>query len=436
MRRLRQLRTRRTVAGSRRVTGLGVVIGALAVGFLIGPRTLAATTSGAVTHWGGWPLETAFALAVLASAVLTFRVVEVLFRTDDAQALDMLPIPGAAYAADRLAVLLRDAGAAALFGTALLAPGLLRPGGDLAAVAIAYLAVACLVAVGSGFGVVTLAAASAQDGATGSRSGAVYHFAPGVAFGVTAALLLFLKLGFEQPFADAARNVAVGGLSRAAQVALGVPLLAALALCAFGARAYSRVHHALQARFREADSVTSGRFAERSAAFAPGERDAVTLWTSATRAQLLRRHPLLLPSSWIAGVVGVMIAWGAGGEVPGTLMAAVGTVWLVWVVHPLRRWRRLADEGPYSLASTLPGGAARRTGGERASTAALSQHVWPLLLPAVAAGGVLPAAAYAAVVVAATAAYAGLRSQSPNRAAAGASLAALVVSLVTTWMLP
>ena len=66
----------------------------------------------------------------------------------------------------------------------------------------------------------------------------------------------------------------------------------------------------------------------------------------------------------------------------------------------------------------------------------MNQHVWPLLLPAVATGGVLPAVAYAAVVVAAAAAYAGLRAQSPSRAAAWASVAALVVSLVTTWMLP
>jgi hypothetical protein len=437
MRQLRALRTRRTVTGARRWLVGAAALAALGVGAMVGPSTIAPTQSGAVTHWGGWPLETAFQLAVMAAAVLTFRVVEVLFRTDDAQALDMLPIPGAAYAVDRVAVLLRDAALAAVFGAALLAPSVMRPGGELAAIAILYLAASGLVTVGAGFGVVTLAATSAHEGATGNRSGAVYHFAPGVAFGVAAALLLFLKLGFEQPFADAARNVGAGpGLSRAAQVALGVPLVGSLLLCAAGARAYSRMHHALQARFREADSVASGRFAERAQAFAADEGDPTRLWASATRAQLLRRHPLLLPSSWIAGAIGVMVAWGAGGELPAGLMAGVATLWLVWVVHPLRRWHRLPDAAPFALASTLPGHRARLAGGQSASGKALGEHLIPMLLPAIATGTISAALGYVAVLLAATAAYIALRSQPPTRAASGACAAALFVSLATAWILP
>lgn len=433
---LRERDTRRRLRGRRLAAiALGTLVLAALVA-LLGPAELTATRQGGVTHYGGWPVETAFTALLLVAAVLTYRVVDVLFRTDGARAIDLLPVPGAAFARDRLGVVLRDGMVAGSILTLATVPLLVRPGAELALAAIAYVWLGIGVCVAAGFGTIASAGAATADpehqiaqslDAAGQRAGTIFHFAPGAAFGVVAALLLFLKLGIEEPLraAEAGRGYA---LTRAFQVAVGAPLLLAAFALVSGLRGYARHHHALQARFREADSISAGRYAERTRAFRPDSAEARHVWRDAFAAQLSRRHALLLPSSWVAGVVGVLVAWALRGQMPPAALSAIACFWLVLVVHPARRAAGLAAAQPFSLASTLPGAAARAEGAEASVRAILRQHLLPVALPAVALGSLPAAAGHVAALAAAGVLYGATGSRTASvRAASGLIAAALVL---------
>lgn len=445
---LRRVRTARQAHVASRqlpLVGLACVAAAL-VGGVLAPESIAPENvggQGGVTHWGGWPLERAFSIAVLIAAGLAFRVVEVAFRTDDAHALELLPLPGLAVAADRLALLTRDALLAALIGFAFVAPSALRPGGGaLASAAGVYLVLTSLLSVALTFGAIAWAGgATTDEGALaasidgrGERAGAIYHSVPGVAFGVAAFAALFAKLGVEEPLRVLAQQGALGW-TNAASVALGIPVALALGLLVAGMRAWAASFHDVVARFREAEGVLIGGFGSREDAMGDLPSDDSRAMGRVLSVQLRRRHPMTLAAAWVLAAIGLLVGWSAEGTVGPLLLGALAAAWALFGVHPARRVRHLPSLHDAGAARWLMDDRALEESVRRAVAASLQPLALPLALPALGLG-VRGGLAYLAMVAAALGAYLATH-QRVGRAGVAAASGALALALVAlgAWFL-
>lgn len=440
---LAHVRDARRGRGSRAPALAAAALCLLAAGWALCPDELGAEAQGAVTHWGGWPLERAFSIALLVGAWLSFRVVEVAFRTEDAHALELLPVPGIACALDRLALLVREAMAGALLGGAFLAPALARPGGaPLFVAALGFLTLTGLMSVAISFGAIAWAGgASTARGALaasldgrGERAGALYHSVPGAAFGVAAFSALFAKLGVEEPLRVLTQTGDIGW-TNAASVALGVPLGVAALLLLAGLRAWRDHFHDVVARFREAEGVMIGGYGAREDKLSLKAEPDTDAMADVIAMQLRRRHPLTVPGAWIFGAIGLMVAWSARGTVGPLLLSALAVGWLLIGANPARRVRSLASLSSAGTARWLIDDLSLEAATRRAVRDALPPLLAPLALPALALG-VHGAVAYASVVLSGALGYALIHGRTGSATAALAGgFGALALSSVLAWSL-
>ncbi len=355
------------IISRRRSTGLSVssvagylvlLLASAAGGFLMAPTSLAPFVDGDITRHGGWCLESAFTAACLIAAISAFRAMETLYRDDDA-AMQLHPFHGGALALDRLTQVARDTGLVFSLPVAAFAPLIIRGDGAFAMAGIAWLAVAFGVVVACSFaGNVLIAdqaggADSAVTRAAGATSGGVFHIAPGITLAVSAALLLFAKLGFEELLRTRYESGAFE-LTRAAQVALGGSIVVAVLLCIAAFRRYSARYASLQCAFRMADFVGTSQVdgfddeLKREPAGSPG-----TLFGAALAIQLRRKHPFLRGASVSVALLLVFVGWATRGSISALLPALAASAWLALYVAPaLRVWRLLTPESEY-LAGTL-----------------------------------------------------------------------------------
>lgn len=397
----------------------GAASGAAAVGLWAAPQTLEPTVSGAVTHWGGWTLETTFVGVVLVAALATFRVVEVLYRAKDAPALRALPLSGVAVGLDRL----RTCVAETLLGNLLVGvfvavPALVAEAWPALAASLVLLAAATVVTPLIAFGVVVSAGvASAVPRSAAGRAvasggpasaDAAHHFAPGAAFGAVAALLLLAKLGAEDPLRVS--SAVSYGFSKAAAFGLSLPVLASVALGGYALRGYGRHHDALQARFVDAEAhrVDTGYayFTEGPLALSPLERrlglpDA--LLYRKDRLQLARSKPFLRVGSYAIAALALVVGWAGSSAVSASGLGLALVVWLAVMVAPYRRLASLHGEEEYGFADMLAPADARLRSRRWAAAIETSIHAVPLALAGLALG-LAGAATLAGIVVAGAAA--------------------------------
>src|SRR5690606_14578269 len=199
---------------------LGVLAFFLVVGLAIVPNPV---LRGNDADPGGTVLEMAFWLVCLASAVVSFRVMEALYRTGDVHLLAPLPIRPWPLFVYRTNNLLFEAAFGTGCGAALFAPVIWR--GDVA------LFLACLYVIAAGFLVTVAIGLGVQlyagvanlrgDGGMGAGGPMAFSMAPGIALGIAVALILFQKLVAEEFLRE--------GFNRGAQVGIGIALGASAA---------------------------------------------------------------------------------------------------------------------------------------------------------------------------------------------------------------
>ena len=392
----------------KRRPGLGVgwivaaVLAALSAGLLAGPAEVSPTQVGAVTHWGGWALETAFVGAVLVACVATFRVVELLFRANDAPALRTLPLAGGAVGRDRLLAVASESAAGLALVACFVAPTLVRSDPEYAVVTLGFLAAAGLLVPLVGFGVVVSAMVATVDpdaiaskltGGTLDRRGAVHHLSPGAAFGAVASLLLLLKLGSEEPLRVWSES---GGLAmtNAGWIGIGIPVLTALGIGAIALRDFATNFHEVQASLFDAEVpppdtgyeyFRNEEKRDRLEAFA---RPLMSALYRKDRLQVARSSPFLFPSTLFVSIVAAFSLWASRGTVvrPGTVGILLG-LWLVVVVAPKRRLARLPGEETYGLAAMLADASSRVGARRLAASSVAARHAIPLSVVALVAGG-------------------------------------------------
>jgi hypothetical protein len=213
---------------------------------------------------GAAALEAAFWLAALASSVLNFRVMELLFRRKDVRALEHFPIRLYALYIDRLLAALGEALAAALILAAFFVP-MIWHGGELAAGAsIALIAVGLLTGSAIGFAVQlsagsTLAETRAPDpdvprADTRNVSGGasqVFLYAPGIALAISVIIILLAKLVLGEV-------IKAGEPTRAFGVGMGILGLGFAVALAVSFKNFVKAFPRMTARFHEADFIGYG----------------------------------------------------------------------------------------------------------------------------------------------------------------------------------
>ena len=374
---------------------------AAVAGALAGPDEIAPTQVGVVTHWGGWALETAFVGAVFVACVATFRVVELLFRAQDAPALRTLPLAGGAVARDRFLAVSKETWLGVGLVFAFLAPVLLQSSVEYGLVTVAFLIASALLIPMVGYGVVVSAMVATVDadsiaskltGGTLDRRGAVHHLSPGVAFGAVASLLLLLKLGSEEPL----RVWSEGGaltMTNAGWIGCGIPLLTAFVAAVVSVRDFSKNFHEVQASLFDAEVPPPDtgyeyfQNAQRQGWLESQARPLVAALYRKDRLQVARSSPFLFPSTLFVAIIAGFSLWASAGTVvgPGTVGVMLG-LWLVVVVAPSRRLARLPGEEEYGLAQMLAGDADRSAARRLAAATLVARHAVPLLVAGLVAG--------------------------------------------------
>lgn len=210
---------------------------------------------------GSAALEAAFWLAALASSVLNFRVMELLFRRKDVRALEHFPIRLYALYVDRLLAALGEAVGAALLLTPFFIPMIWHGGGLAAGASIALVAVGLLtssaigfaVQLGAGTGLAkteaadpTVARAATRN--TSSGSAQVFLYAPGIALAVSVIIILMAKLALGEV-------IKAGEPTRALGVGLGILGIGFVLALAMSFRYFVRAFPRMSARFHEVDFI-------------------------------------------------------------------------------------------------------------------------------------------------------------------------------------
>lgn len=207
---------------------------------------------------GAAALEAAFWLAALASSVLNFRVMELLFRRKDIRAVEPYPLKLYALYVDRLLAALGEALAAALVLAPFFIPLWWHGGGLAAATCVGLMGLGLLTSSAIGFAV-QLSAGSMMGG-TPSRdhkgetrdiyggAGQVFLYSPGVALAVSVIVILLAKLVLGEV-------LKAGEATRAFGVGLGILGAAFGAALIVSYRKFTAGFPGMAARFHEADFV-------------------------------------------------------------------------------------------------------------------------------------------------------------------------------------
>jgi hypothetical protein len=312
LRQLHSLERSRVRRGLRRLVALPLILLSGGLGALqaVSSQTpLASDTTAAAL-----PLETAWLLTVLLAAWFGFRTLELIFRTDNAHTLRHYPVSGLVTGLDRL---LRQwveiAWLLSLPAAWMVTHLLVRPTAG-AALALAMVASSLLVvSAGSIASVVlpgylaTVAGSSGQGAAaTQAVTAGLYRVVPGIGVGITSALLLLLKLGFEEP-------LRLGGYSgeliwaRSFQVGVGVPLVASVVTLAAALRLWARHHAQMASAFDDADGMVDVRERVPDTGHVwPNDRSAAA--AAVRQLVLSRRQPWAFGVAVGLAVVGGLIA--------------------------------------------------------------------------------------------------------------------------------
>ncbi|AWV89181.1 hypothetical protein [Bradymonas sediminis] len=247
------------------VGGLLLLGHAAAPGLLRPPMDLVTaigmnTTDGKLPA-GAAALEAAFWLAALASSVLNFRVMELLFRRKDVRALEHFPLKLYALYIDRLLAALGEAVAASLVLAPFFIPMFWHGGALAAGTSIALIVVGLLTSSAIGFAVQLGAGASlaptqaadpnqsrAERPNTASGSAQVFLYAPGVALAGSVIIILLAKLALGEV-------IKAGEPTRALGVGLGVLGVGFAIALAMSFNYFVRAFPRMSARFHEVDFI-------------------------------------------------------------------------------------------------------------------------------------------------------------------------------------
>lgn len=331
----------------------------LCIGYLISPAELEPTQNGGVTHWGGWALETAFGITLLLAMLITFRALEIIFRTHDAESLNMLPLNSASVAIDRLIVTLKDALKLAFLASAFFL-GSIPKGWLLALTSALFPLLGGFISGLVGYGIVASAGvimANPDSGFSNSvdqhlgeaAGGGLYHFAPGIAFATSSAFILFAKLGLEEPL----RIWSTQGdffITKAGYFALGSSLCIAFLIAIYGLRGLTRYHHLIQAQFRDADTFIPlneydyfKNTPQKKTFFIRIFGERISSIFHKDRLTFLRSHSLLRAATIIIAIFGMFIVWGAKEQINIYTIIFFFSTWLVFIATPFRKHRKKQD---------------------------------------------------------------------------------------------
>ncbi len=293
-----------------------------AVGMDKGHRTLPA---------GAAALEAAFWLAALASSVLNFRIMELLFRRKDIRAVEHLPLRLYALYVDRLLAAMGEALAAALVLIPFFVPLAWHGGGLAAGTSIALVVLGLLTSSAIGFAV-QLSAGSSMAGATpGKRkgetrdiyggSGQVFIYSPGVALAVSVIVILLAKLALGEV-------LKAGEATRAFGVALGILGIALVVALVVSFRHFVSAFPRMTARFHEADFVGYDIAAKHQTSEFDKRRLGEGLLPAAARAPF-RVYALQFGRRYLLARWSYLFGWLAGGVAVFRLSEAAFPAWII-----------------------------------------------------------------------------------------------------------
>lgn len=332
-----------------------VALGHAAAPGLLAPPTDVVTAMGMGDEQGHLPagaaaLEAAFWLAALASSVLNFRVMELLFRRKDIRAVEPYPVKLYALYVDRLLAALGEALGAALVLAPFFLPLLWHGGGLAAATSIALIAVGLLTSSAIGFAV-QLSAGSTMSGQPSHENkgetrdiyggaGQVFLYSPGVALAVSVIVILLAKLALGEV-------LKAGHATRAFGVGLGILAAAFVVALVVSYRYFVSAFPRMTARFHEADFVGYEVSAKHQQSEFGSKKLGEALLPAAARPvfrayalQFGRRYMLARWSyalGWIAG--GIAVFRLSEAALPGWLVVTLPAIAAATQVNP---WTRLS----------------------------------------------------------------------------------------------
>jgi hypothetical protein len=370
--RLTALRNRTRGRDARWWAGLLGAIGALIAGLvalghaaapgLLEPPADVVTAVGMANDAGELPigaaaLEAAFWLAALASSVLNFRVMELLFRRKDVQAVEPYPVKLYALFVDRLLASLGEAVAASLVIAPFFVPMIWHGGALAAATSIALVAVGLVTSSAIGFAI-QIGAGSTMGRKTpsGSKkskkkdksrnlyggSAQVFLYAPGVALAVSVVLILLAKLAFGEVLKAGEATRAFGFGLAILGVAFSISVISSF-------RRFVASFPRMAARFHEADFVGYKVSAKHQTSGFGSPRLGEKLLPKAARPvfrayalQFGRRYLLARWTyglGWLAAAIAVFRLSEAA--LPGWLIATLPAIAAATLANP---WGRLSDQ--------------------------------------------------------------------------------------------
>lgn len=251
------------------VSVLGAAGWRFAPGLMASPDTTFAPSMRSSQVEGRYALELAFWLAALLSSVVSFRVMEAMFRRSDVRALRALPIDSTSIFFERLAVVIFESLGLGILVSVFFAPiALLNPliGGLSMLLVVAgalssgLLTMGAVMWVGSQFG--------SPDGvripgdAYGSSGGA-FIYAPGAALMCSLVALLFLQLALGEV-------LLAGHLTRAFGLGLGIVGALNFFAILLAFKEFRTSYFRVAAWFHEADSTGFSAVAEHQvSSFSP-----------------------------------------------------------------------------------------------------------------------------------------------------------------------
>jgi len=359
------------------------------VGLLLQPSKIGATQAGNVTHWGGWPLETAFTAMVIVAALLGYAWVDILFRTHGARAFQHHPVHGGALALDRFAVASAVSAPWVLAVGLLTLPGALRAGWTSFGVVATFIVLSWFLSLA--IPPATLLLADTQRPQTSVPRSGAFIALPGVAFAVVAFMALFLKLGLEEPL-RVAFETGIPAWTRAASVATFIPCAGA-AICALHwLRAFPQRRARMENAFNDAERFTPSGVYEHERELMSrrgwdcrglGERERIVF--RIIRVQCRRSAPFAKIGTFGVAILLAFVLWAADGRIHPTLVFALVGAWIVVVARPARRSLAVAGLHADSLLAALSPMSMRHALARRAAVAesvALSWALVPLLIAA------------------------------------------------------
>lgn len=234
--------------------GLGVWA---APGLLVPPEATSVAEFGDRNLVAGWKaLEASFWLTAVLSAVLSFRVMELLFRRRDIVVVSLLPLSGEALFFDRAIAATLEALGFALIAAAFFLPIAIFHGQNLIAFVAQTIAMAGLIST-SWITVGVIMWFGAQFGDPKARSmpgdayggsGAAFIYGPGAALAGSLMVLLLLQLALGEV-------LKAGEVTRAFQLGLGIAAAVSVSAMVTARGIFKTSYHLAAAYFREAETV-------------------------------------------------------------------------------------------------------------------------------------------------------------------------------------